>query len=880
MSGGGHGFRVSTIPSNVKKMIQNIKETGCNHSDEEIYAMLKECDMDPNETVQKLLLQDTFHEVKTKRYKKRENLSSREIVDTRWRSGPPGRFGRGGQGNVSSHHPADAGGGKHSVSAAENGIKQASESAVSKSSAPAPKEVKIKETASASITIAKHTEISSDEQSLIGAPENLVVASGAGTINQHVQPQPSSSKIVAPSAWTSCGHRSASDPVLVRSKDSKPPGAIGANKHELGTQRSRVEPNSNASAESKLNAAHETRSSTSQTKISSKSHGAGKNQLAEFARPSSSSGHSGSSTSRPSSNYGNRSQQVIGPPKGLNKEWKPKPTNTSHVLVSRTSATPEHFSVAPEQSFAAPEQSSAAPEQSSSAPDQSSAAAAKTGVQYLAVNEDVSGSEEPASVVEKELDGLHIKEAQHVIIPNHIHVPDAVRTSLTFGSFEVAAVIGTSKCSEHTSESFQVEDSAVEQDVSNDNTLAPSEEEVSVNHPQSAHAPENAASIDAGVPSSSVSDIDSLKETSGFPQHPVVQTPPAYSYPVVSVPEITEPFDTPDTQAQDASRAPNFVIQQQMDPATANFYAQFYRPAEVDGRISPFHPQGVSTKHIGNAAFLSAQTSESTPEGGNPMAMSTTGQTPLANQPGLMPGTISMTQQAVPVFRQPPGLPMPHYPPNYIPYGHYFSPYYVPPPAIHQFLGNNAFLQQAQAGSVYPGPPTGATAAGVKYPLAQFKPGNNSGNVGVNANYGPYGTSPAGYNTGSAAGNSTANEDLGGTQYKENNVYNGAQQQTEGSTVWITTPGRDISGLQANSYYNLPPQGQHMAFPPPQAGGHGSFPGMYHHPGQPVTPGNVHPLLQQSQAMPGAVDMVGAAPGSVYQQQPQHASQMNWPNNY
>jgi hypothetical protein len=57
MSGGG--VRVS-IPGNVRKTIQNIKEITGNHSDEEIYAMLKECSMDPNETAQKLLYQGHF----------------------------------------------------------------------------------------------------------------------------------------------------------------------------------------------------------------------------------------------------------------------------------------------------------------------------------------------------------------------------------------------------------------------------------------------------------------------------------------------------------------------------------------------------------------------------------------------------------------------------------------------------------------------------------------------------------------------------------------------------------------------------------------------------------------------------------------------------
>lgn len=98
--------------------------------------------------------------------------------------------------------------------------------------------------------------------------------------------------------------------------------------------------------------------------------------------------------------------------------------------------------------------------------------------------------------------------------------------------------------------------------------------------------------------------------------------------------------------------------------------------------------------------------------------------------------------------------------------------------------------------------------------------------------------------------------------------------QSEGSGVWIAPSGRDISSLQASSFYNLP-QGQ-MAFAPAQPG-HGTFASVYHPAAQPVNAATVHPLLQQSQAMAGPVDMVGPA-ASVYQQ-PQH-TQINWPSNF
>ncbi|KAI4374821.1 hypothetical protein MLD38_012770 [Melastoma candidum] len=72
--GGGDGAGVPTSEE-VRRTIQNIREiTGKQHSDEDVYAMLEECSMDPHETTQKLLYLDTFHEVKSKRERRREIL--------------------------------------------------------------------------------------------------------------------------------------------------------------------------------------------------------------------------------------------------------------------------------------------------------------------------------------------------------------------------------------------------------------------------------------------------------------------------------------------------------------------------------------------------------------------------------------------------------------------------------------------------------------------------------------------------------------------------------------------------------------------------------------------------------------------------------------
>ncbi|KAI3466795.1 hypothetical protein Pfo_023458 [Paulownia fortunei] len=74
-SGAGNGGGAQPIPAGSRKVVQSLKEI-VNCSEVEIYATLKDCNMDPNEAVNRLLSQDPFHEVKSKREKKKENDSA------------------------------------------------------------------------------------------------------------------------------------------------------------------------------------------------------------------------------------------------------------------------------------------------------------------------------------------------------------------------------------------------------------------------------------------------------------------------------------------------------------------------------------------------------------------------------------------------------------------------------------------------------------------------------------------------------------------------------------------------------------------------------------------------------------------------------------
>lgn len=151
-------------------------------------------------------------------------------------------------------------------------------------------------------------------------------------------------------------------------------------------------------------------------------------------------------------------------------------------------------------------------------------------------------------------------------------------------------------------------------------------------------------------------------------------------------------------------------------------------------------------------------------QGGNSAAA------PSPNSTPPLPSSIPVSQQSVPLYRQ-------TYPPNFYPYGHYLSPYYMPP--IHQFLGHNGFPPQPSAGNIFLPPPPAAAAAGVKFPLPHFKTGVNAGNPTQYSiqSGGSFINTPGGYAPGSAvtSGSSVGNEDLGASQLKENHIYTTGQ---------------------------------------------------------------------------------------------------------
>ncbi|KAK1291808.1 hypothetical protein QJS10_CPB17g00461 [Acorus calamus] len=900
----GRGWRRVSIPGNVRKTIQNIREITGNHSDDEIYAMLRDCSMDPNETAQKLLLQvgglitgslslgnfmfggivipsidvymigsawsviDPFHEVKRKRDRKKENPSSKEPVDSRWRSDMQGRGVRVGRGNYSSHYASR--GEKSANVGKENGGNQKADKSITLPAVPALA-AEDKSAQSSSVTGIPNGPMN---VARMGAARGrrYQVSSGSG-----ISTAPDSVKISSTSvAGAEDGHNPQISGQLTASVNpSAVTSASDPIRREMGRKKTGVESATKKTVSRE--AVESDFASSMHGKIPSKSQGVEVNHLTVASQVSPTPSHAGNSVIRPSSNYNSRSQ-LIGSQKavGPSKEWKPKSTNPMSSQASGTTSTSDIALITPE----------AIP-------------------QSLPISSAVI-SDETALKLQEKLEVLHLSERQHVIIPSHLQVPEAERSGLSFGSFVSSFDVSTSiangldseKCSTPLSESSQeIEETVEESSSSSQNVPATIQSQDYADNQQSpTHMPQSLSSGEANASSSipTAPEYDQSKpeiDVSSGQQYSVVQTTihPGIGLVPPTLGSQLSPFDSSEPQARDASSLyihqyhhcftsewGDENVQQPFDPSTS-YYTQFYRPgADGDGRFSPFLPTGSATKFNGNIALLPSQTGQSPQEApsGNSLIQSNAGPTQLVTQTaGSMLSSLSLTQQPVPIFRQPVMSP---YPPNYIPYNQYFSPFYVPQPTIHHFLSNTGFPQQAPTGGVFP-PPTAAPGTAVKYAVPQYKPGTNTGgSPHVGMPYGSYSSGLAGYNSSPAvsAGNSTGSEDLGASQYKENMYITG--QQTEGSAVWIPAPGREMNSLQPNSFYNLPPQGQHIAFAPPQAT-HGAFAGVYH-PTQTVAGATVHPLLQQSQTGAGAIEMVGAAPAGVYQQ-PQR-TQINWTNNY
>ncbi|KAB5521247.1 hypothetical protein DKX38_025566 [Salix brachista] len=760
MSNRGGGGSSVTIPKNVKKTIQSIREiTGKQHSDEDIYSVLQDCAMDLDDTAQKLLYLDTFHEVKRKHDR---------------RKGAQERGARGGRGSYSG-----AGGGRNAATRRENGVDCMSDRNASNSlrsmqktnnNAAIPGTKDLTATSHVPSTLSNGSSIlghgpkppaaagsSVIDVKKLDAPSLLPAASSSAptetSISVMLSKEGKSTSFLngLPTSTTpasvSGSVSSFSDPILAPTLTSNP-GAVGTIKCEVGSQKKGAEQN-HIQGNKKV------------SPIEPKA--AEKNQLSESLLPSTLSAHDDSFAVRSSSNDSHLSEELALPLKTVLSED----------------------------------------------------AQAKISSQSLPEPINTSG---------------------HVKFPNHYKVPEALKSGLIFGSFDTNSGSGKeysnggltfgsfdtnsgpgAKCSNgiddvinsmHAVELAHLTDETATEPSSNDSGSTP----MQVNHSDQPESPLHVleeVSISEGsvAPSADSRAVQQEQDGMLIPEghhSSTVQIAPNYGFGIMPPmqPAHLVPFAGHETQAWDVSQPTGFASKNSMASSTPS---------------------------------LSQQMQNSVAASPHPL-----------------------------LFRPP-------YPPNYLQYGHYFNPYFMPP--MHQFLSHNGLPQQPSTGNAYF--TAAPTAAGVKLPLPQFKPGTSAGSptpIAFPTLYGSYGSSSMGFNPSPAvtSGSSTGNDDLSASQLKERNIYTTGPLSEVSS--WIPPPGQDISSLQQlSSFYHLHPQGQHLTFSP-QAG-LAAFPAIYPPVQTVAAPSTVNQLTQQSQTMPATVEPV--VPPSDPYQQPQ-LTPINW----
>ncbi|PNT55050.1 hypothetical protein POPTR_001G170700v4 [Populus trichocarpa] len=830
-----------TLSAKVRKTIQSIKEIVGNFSDADIYMVLKETNMDPNETAQKLLNQDPFHEVKRKREKKKENTSYRGSVDSRKHSE---NFGQGMRPHTFSDRNAQRGGYTRTASPGNRGINRefrvVRDNRVNQNTSREPKPALLhgstsaKEQGSGVVTEkGSSTGISSnlkpsdarsshqasngpidseprhnrDANSSVGdrkvvSEEKRSVASNATTSRvqvaksnnsqQHNALQASSNPVVGV-------YSSSTDPVHVPSPDSRSSGVVGAIKREVGVVGGRRQSFENAVKDlSSSNSFSESfRPFTAISKTDQVSQTAAIEPMPSVPV----------NRSFLNNQYNNRPhQQAVGHPKASqhNKEWKPKSSQKSSVTSPGVIGTPT---------------------KSSSPPTDNS-----------------KNMELDAANLQDKFSRINIHENQNVIIAQHIRVPETDRCKLTFGSFGVGF----------------------------DAPRTPGFQAVGISEESNG---ESAISLPASAPDSSSDDASGGKQIELLDDQarnygsdsPAASLESEHPLPVnsSSPPNLDNYADIGLVRNSSPSYAPSESQQQQDHPELPSFSA--YDP-QTGYDISYFRPQIDET--VRGQGLPSPQEALTTH---------------TANVPA---STMSTVQQQPPMAQMYPQVHVSQFT-NLVPYRQFISPVYVPPMPMPGYSSSPAYPHPSNGNSylLMPGGGSHLNANGLKYGIQHYKPvpGNNP------AGFGNF-VSPSGYaiNAPGVVGSATGLEDSSRMKYKDGNLYV-PNPQAEASEIWIQNP-REIPGMQSAPYYNMPGQ-THTAYLPSHTGhasfnaaaaqsSHMQFPGLYPPTPQPTampSPHHLGPVMGGNVGVGVAPSAPGAQVGAYQQPQLGH---LNWTTNF
>lgn len=841
------------LSAGVRRTIQSIKEIVGNHSDADIYVALKETNMDPNETTQKLLNQDPFHEVKRKRDRKKENSGYKNYVAAEPRKNTELARMPVKNSTYSDRNSRRGGSGRNIASGASREFRVVRDNRVSQNAGADPKPAQSTTSTNEGVMLcgsmkSKPTETSAHEKPPVGQHSSEALNSPADSQHRRTKDAtsggndrkemlgekrvqiPSASSRVQAKANSAPPHSansstssvlgvysSSSDPVHVPSPHSRPSANVGAIRREVGVVGPRRQSSENSA---KPSASQSTslpntqsgrdgysRDSTKPFNAIPKNDQSNQNIAPESAIPGVPAGRSFSSNQ-----YGSRSHQLMGHQKASqpNKEWKPKSSVKQSANGPGIIGTP-----------------------------------AKTVSPPVDNPEDLK---KEAAQVQNNMSRLNLSENPNVIIAAHIRVSDTDRCRLTFGS------LGT-ELDATTNSICATAEGADELSAEPSGSVSVSAPESSGDEPtgskQLEMTDDSGRSSGSNSPQSGAVSDDQLtekKETSG-PQN-------LDNYGDVRLVQDSSPSYPPESlQQQDTTELPSLSG---YDPQMG-YDISYFRPIVDETVRGPGLP---SSQEV--------------------LSMHTTNAIPAS--------TIAMVQQQQQQQQQQqlaqmyPQLHVSHFA-NLMPYRQFLSPVYVPPMPVPGYSNSPAYPHPSNGSSylLMPGNSSHLTSSGVKYGIQQFKPVPTGSPTG----FGNF-TNPTGYaiNTPGVVGSAGGHDDSSRLKYKDSLYVPNPQAET--SEIWMNP--RDLPGLQSASYYNMPGQTPHPAYLTSHSGhasfnaaaqsSHMQFPGMYHPPPQPApiaSPHHLGPAIGGNVGVGVAAPAPGAQVGAYQQPQLGH---LNWTGNF
>lgn len=865
---------ISEIDDPTREKIQSIKDAVGNHSEDDIFAVLKENNMDADETVHKLLFQDPYHEVKRKRVKKKENIAvkvpseprkvpdqntafkgtseTRKFIEQKQnipvkRSSDPRREAEHTQAPV--RRVIDHSQGVRPRTFSDRNVRRGGY--IRNSSRGINREFRV--VRDNRVNQSTYQELRTDQSlNFAGGHVNPSVTGKSPrtpndqTLSRQKSSEGQKSSLTA-NGPSDLGRRPFKD---TTSNSTNRRGGLEENQAKVPTASPSSQPSTTLASSNTVVGLYSSASDPVHVPSNSRSSGGAiRREVGVVGRQSSE--NSAKQSTAPSS-----SVPVTIATKNISSNSRPTPPSSTVLKSSEHVPTSVSESVASGaslgKSFISNQHGSKphqqpmghqkAPQSNMEWKRKSSQKSAFTGhvpigtdaVSVLPPTDHSLDLKEDADELQEKLSRVAVSNGEHVFIPQHLRVPEADRTQLTFGSFGV-------ECNSSRGISSGLQGLENQQEVSSGSfgSASVSSEDVNQVDLLNDQVENSGSASPTSVAASEHSSPD--KKESQSPRN-------SESYADIGMVRSDTPSYAPAEPQQHDPSLPSYAA---YDPQTG-YDIPFYRPLTDESvRIQSVPSPGEAlSSHVANSIPASSVS--------------------------------MMQQQTIPQMY--PQVHVSHFP-NFMPYRQFLSPVYMPPMGLPGYSGNPGYPHPSNGSSylLMPGGSSQLAAGGLKYGASQYKPMP----AGTPTGFSSY-PNPTGYtlNPQGTVGAATGLDDSTRMKFKDGNLYI-PNPQGEASEIWIQTP-REIPGMPSASYYNIPGQAPHPAYLQSHASFNGAatvaqthmqFPGLYH-PSQQAAIANPHHMVPNMGSNVG-VGVAGAAPGAQIgaYQQPQ-LGHLNWNTNF